>query len=182
MWSRSKASRQDLSTTLGYRSQLLWVLCVVSRAQHFFLFCLIPMTVIGHGFKFMILIWLFSFLLFQHSCLREVIAWSLAAGNMYLKLLREYSALMEMIMIAISTITLSVWSTLSAGDAEKQNRSWMGKNSWRRKWQPTLVFLPGKSHGQRSPAGYSLWSHKESDITKWPSVCICAHAHPHNTQ
>ena len=73
MWSRSKASRQDLSTTLGYRSQLLWVLCVVSRAQHFFLFCLIPMTVIGHGFKFMILIWLFSFLLFQHSCLREII-------------------------------------------------------------------------------------------------------------
>jgi len=26
---------------------------------------------------------------------------------------------------------------------------------WRRKWQPTLVFLPGESHGQRSLAGYS---------------------------
>ena len=27
---------------------------------------------------------------------------------------------------------------------------WIGKIPWRRKWQPTLVFLPGKSHGQRS--------------------------------
>jgi len=38
---------------------------------------------------------------------------------------------------------------------------WVGKIPWRRKWQPTPVFLPGKSHGQRSLAGYSLWSCKE---------------------
>ena len=31
---------------------------------------------------------------------------------------------------------------------------------WRRKWQSTPVFLPGKSHGQRSLAGYSPWSPK----------------------
>ena len=31
---------------------------------------------------------------------------------------------------------------------------------WRRKWQPTPVFLPGESHGQRSLAGYSPWGHK----------------------
>ena len=36
---------------------------------------------------------------------------------------------------------------------------------WSRKWQPTLVFLPGKSHGQRSLVGYA-WSHKESDTTE----------------
>ena len=35
-----------------------------------------------------------------------------------------------------------------------------------RKWQPTLVYLPGKSHGQRSLAGYSPWVHKESDMTE----------------
>ena len=29
------------------------------------------------------------------------------------------------------------------------------KIPWRRAWQPTPVFLPGESHGQRSPAGYS---------------------------
>ena len=32
---------------------------------------------------------------------------------------------------------------------------WVGKISWRRKWQPTPVFLPEKSHGQRILAGYS---------------------------
>ena len=31
--------------------------------------------------------------------------------------------------------------------------------------QPAAVFLPGKSHGQRSLVGYSLWCHKESDRT-----------------
>ena len=33
-------------------------------------------------------------------------------------------------------------------------------------WQPTPVFLPGKSRGQRSLAGYNLWGHKESDTTE----------------
>ena len=32
--------------------------------------------------------------------------------------------------------------------------------NWRRKWQPTPIFLSGKSHGQRSLVGYSPWSHK----------------------
>ena len=39
-------------------------------------------------------------------------------------------------------------------------------NNWSGKWQPTLVFLPGKSHGQRSPAGYSPWGHTESDTAE----------------
>ena len=33
-------------------------------------------------------------------------------------------------------------------------------------WQPTPVFLPGKSHGQRSLVGYSPWGHKESNMTE----------------
>ena len=37
---------------------------------------------------------------------------------------------------------------------------WVGKISWRRKWQPTPVFLPGKSHGQRSLASYTPWGRK----------------------
>ena len=37
---------------------------------------------------------------------------------------------------------------------------------WRRKWQPTPVFLPGKSHGRRSLVGYSPWGCKESDTTE----------------
>ena len=35
--------------------------------------------------------------------------------------------------------------------------SWFRKILWRRKWQPTLVFLPGRSLGWRSLVGYSLW-------------------------
>ena len=40
------------------------------------------------------------------------------------------------------------------------------KIPWRRAWQPTPVFLPGESHGQRSLAGCSPWGHKESDTTE----------------
>ena len=39
---------------------------------------------------------------------------------------------------------------------------WVGKIPWRRKWQPTPVLLPGKSHGWRSLVCYSPWGHKES--------------------
>ena len=42
---------------------------------------------------------------------------------------------------------------------------WVRKNPWRRKWQPTPVFITGKSHGQRSLAGYSPGGCKESDMT-----------------
>ena len=37
---------------------------------------------------------------------------------------------------------------------------WVGKIPWRRTSQPTPVFLPGESHGQRCLAGYSPWSRK----------------------
>ena len=41
----------------------------------------------------------------------------------------------------------------------------VGKIPWSRKWQPIPVFLPGKSHGQWSLAGYSPWVAKDSDMT-----------------
>ena len=43
---------------------------------------------------------------------------------------------------------------------------WFGKISWRRKWQPTPVFLPGKSHGRRNLVGYSFHGVAESDMTE----------------
>ena len=43
---------------------------------------------------------------------------------------------------------------------------WVGKISWRRKWQSTPVFLPGKSHGRWNLVGYSPWGCKESDTTE----------------
>ena len=51
-----------------------------------------------------------------------------------------------------------------AGDTGSIPR--LGKIPWRRKWQLTLVFLPGKSHGQRGLVSYSPWSYKESDTTE----------------
>ena len=47
---------------------------------------------------------------------------------------------------------------------------WIWKIPWRRKWQPTPIFLPGKSHGPRSLAGYGSWGQKtirHSLVTKW---------------
>ena len=46
----------------------------------------------------------------------------------------------------------------------------VGKILWRRKWYPAPVFLPGKSHGQRSQVGYGPWVHRET----WLSI---AHTH-----
>ena len=42
----------------------------------------------------------------------------------------------------------------------------IGKIPQRRAWRPTLVVLPGESHGQRSLVGYSPWGRKESDLTE----------------
>ena len=42
---------------------------------------------------------------------------------------------------------------------------WVRKIPWRRKQQPTPVFLPRKSHEQRSLVGWSPWGHKEFDST-----------------
>ena len=61
-------------------------------------------------------------------------------------------------------ISRSIWASqvalvvkklpASAGDLRCRFDPWVGKIPWRRAWQPTPVFLPGESHGQRSLAGY----------------------------
>ena len=43
---------------------------------------------------------------------------------------------------------------------------WVGKIPWRRAWQPTPVFPPGKSHRQKSLVGYTPWICKELDMTE----------------
>ena len=54
----------------------------------------------------------------------------------------------------------------NAGDMRCGFDPWVGKIPWRRAWQPTPVFLPGESHGQRNLVGYSPWSCKELDMTE----------------
>ena len=55
-------------------------------------------------------------------------------------------------------------------DLPIMQETWVRSLGWedprRRKWQPTPVFLPGESHGQRSLAGYSPWGCKELDTTE----------------
>ena len=41
-----------------------------------------------------------------------------------------------------------------------------GEYPWKRKWQPTPVFLPGESHGERSLAGYSPWGQHSQTLLK----------------
>ena len=66
------------------------------------------------------------------------------------------------------TLTTCIWG-FPGGSADKEStwqcrrrrsHSWVRKIPWRRKWQPTPVFLPGKSHGQRDLVGYSPWGCK----------------------
>ena len=57
----------------------------------------------------------------------------------------------------------SVVKNLPAKAGDPGFDPWVGKVPWRRKWQPTPVFLPGNPHGQRRLAGYSPWGCKELD-------------------
>ena len=58
-------------------------------------------------------------------------------------------------------------------------RPWFDISDWkilrRRKWQHTVVFLPGEFHGQRSLSGYSPWGHKESDTTERLTLSLSVH-------
>ena len=45
-------------------------------------------------------------------------------------------------------------------------------NPWRRKWQPTEIFLPGEFHGQRDLMDYSPWGRKELGRTEWLTLSL----------
>ena len=74
------------------------------------------------------------------------------------------------------TRELHTWLILNPGASQlvlvvknvpaNASNPWVKKIPWRRAWQPTPVFLPGESHGQRSLGGYSPWGHRESDMTE----------------
>ena len=57
---------------------------------------------------------------------------------------------------------------LPADAGERESDPWVGKTPWRRKWQPTTVFLPGESHGQRSLVGSGPWGRKSrTRLSNW---------------
>ena len=68
---------------------------------------------------------------------------------------------------------LQYWASLVAQlvkNLPAMRETWVQSLDWEdlleKKWQPTPVFLPGKSHGWRSLVGYSPWGRKELDITE----------------
>ena len=79
------------------------------------------------------------------------------------------------------TYNLSSFPSLLPGSDSKESAfnagdlclTWVGKIPWRRAWQPTPVFLPRESHGQRSLVGYSPRGRKESDTTDRLSTAQC---------
>ena len=62
-------------------------------------------------------------------------------------------------------IVNSCWGS-EFGEQRPISRLQVRKIPWRRKCQPTPVFLPGKYHGRRSLEVYSPWSHKELNMTE----------------
>ena len=72
-------------------------------------------------------------------------------------------------------------SLANAGHRRHRFNLWVRKIPWGRRWQLTPVFLPGKSHGQRSLVGYSSWGCKVSDTTEHVPECMhaCTHVHIH---
>ena len=69
----------------------------------------------------------------------------------------------------ISQARILEWVAISFSGGSSWPKDWtcLSCVGWRRQWQPTLVLLPGKFHGQRSLVGCSPWSLKELDTTEW---------------
>jgi len=94
---------------------------------------------------------------------------------------------------AVSSGSVRLWLWTSPG-AASQAAQWeestcqcrrggshprVGKTPWRRNWQPTPGFFPGKSHGQRRLGGYSPWRCKESDMNERLNIYIYIYLYTH---
>ena len=73
---------------------------------------------------------------------------------------------MGILLLLSYDLHIQVTSGFPGGASGKEPTYRCRKILWGRAWQPTPVFLPGESHGQRGLAGYSPWGSKESDTTK----------------
>ena len=79
--------------------------------------------------------------------------------------------LTKLIEVEIRGLPRRRWCKESTSQCRRHKRRrfdpWAGMNPWRRAWDPTSVFLPGESHGQRILAGCSPWGRKELAMTAW---------------
>ena len=83
------------------------------------------------------------------------------------------SALLPEILSGSSQV--AQWQRIHLQQGRCEFDPWIRKIPWRRKWQPTPVFLPGEFHGQRNLVGCSQWGHnrvKQNLVTKYPSIYL----------
>ena len=80
-----------------------------------------------------------------------------------LRLAAQVPTVDKMVSLKFKSLRLQRWLSGKESGCQSKRHEFdpcVRKISWRRKWQPTPVFLPGKSHGQKSMSGYSPWGHK----------------------
>ena len=90
--------------------------------------------------------------------------------------LKSFQVTMSVCFLTLSTLEIMCSKKASPGGSGGKESTcqcrkcgfdpWVGKMPWRRKWQPTPVFLARKSHGPRSLVGYHPWGCKELDMTE----------------
>ena len=78
-------------------------------------------------------------------------------GNLHSKNVKEHIA-----NYSFPSTQVAHWLRIHLPSRRCRLDPWVRKIPWRRKWQPFPVFLPGKSHGQRSLVSSSLWGHKKN--------------------
>ena len=106
----------------------------------------------------------------NHASLLSIPAHHFSSDLLKLHLLKDILHYQDRASLAAQKIKESAGNTRDLG-----LDLWIGKIPWGREWQPTLVFLPGESHGQRSLTNYSPWGHKKSGMTEWLTL---SHFHP----
>ena len=110
--------------------------------------------------------------LFQYSCLENPMN---RLQSMWLqKVGHDWSDLPQCILEGLPWCLSSKQFACNAGDAYRRCGFRVRKMPWKRKWQPSSVFLPGKSHGQRSLVAYSPWTHERvwHDLANKQLQCV----------
>ena len=74
--------------------------------------------------------------------------------------------------------TSPVTTVAGGSDSKECAAMWGGEVPWVREWLPTLGFLPGEPHRERSLAGYSWWGHKDSNTPEWLTFSLSFHFGP----
>ena len=95
--------------------------------------------------------------------------WSLGKSLFYYLCVLGSSSIKLLVMIVLHKVivaSLVAQSVKNLPDRRPRFDSWVVNIPWRRKWQPTSVSLPGKSHGQRNLVNCSPWGRKELGTTE----------------